>query len=235
MQFEYETDENRTFLKRHRAILVSCGLVILVVGVIYTARTLTQNNHQQLRHEEEFTLNLPPSTPPPTPPPRNTPTPVPTPEEKQEQPMEAQQPVQEEKKTEAPKEKPLDAPAPLGTGITGPGGGQDLGLSAGLGGNGGGYGSGGGGTKYGWYASEIQTHIADAVRNDPRMRGTQLSVVVKIWPDATGKIIKAKVSSAGNPQLESIVRDSILVGLQLPDAPPADMPLPIVMRLNVSE
>ena len=146
-----------------------------------------------------------------------------------------QQPVQEEKKTDAPKDKPLDAPAPLGTSITGPGGGPDLGLGSGLGG-GGGYGDGaGGGSKYGWYAAEVQDRIADAVRNDPRMRRGAMNVIVRIWPDATGRIIKATVSSGGNSTLESTVQDNILTGLKLTEPPPADMPLPIVMRLEVQQ
>jgi len=234
MEFEYETDEDRPFFKRHSTLLVVCGLVILGAGVVFAARKLSENNQTEIRRDEVVTLQLPPPTPPPTPPPQQTPTPLPTPEEHEDKPMEAQQPVQEEKKTEAPKEKPVSAPAPLGTSITGPGGGADLGLANGLGGSGGGYGTGGG-TKYGWYASEIQNKIADAVRNDPRMRGTNMNVIVKIWPDATGRIVRAKVSSAGNEALEAIVRDGILTGLQLPNPPPADMPLPIVMRLNVTE
>ncbi len=145
--------------------------------------------------------------------------------------MEEQQPVQQEKKEEAPKDKPPD-PAPLGTGITGPGGGPDLGLGSGLGG-GGGYGSGGGGgTKYGWYASEVQSHIADAVRANARTRTASMNFIVRIWPDSTGRITKVRVSGAGDPALQSVLENEVLNNLSIGDAPPSDMPLPIVMRLT---
>ena len=141
-----------------------------------------------------------------------------------------QQPVQDEKKPDAPKDKPPDAPAPLGTSITGPGGGPDLGLGRGLGG-GGGYGSGvGGGSKYGWYASEVQNRIRDALVSDPHTRKASLSVVARIWLDPTGRITKAQVSG-GDPTLDAAVEQYVLTGLQMADGPPGDMPLPVVMRI----
>ena len=147
--------------------------------------------------------------------------------------MVEQQPVQDEKKEEAPKEKAPDAPAPLGTSITGPGGGQDLGLGSGLGG-GGGYGSGGGGgTKYGWYASEVQSRIADAMRSNPTTRKASMNIIVRIWPDSTGRITKARLGgTTGDPAWTQTIQNDILTGLQLQDPPPADMPLPIVMRVS---
>jgi hypothetical protein len=236
MEFEYDLEENRSFLRRHRGVIVVFSIVVLGTGVVLAAMALSKRNQRTIVREDIVMLNLPLPTPPPTPRPQPTPLPQPTPPDEPEQhQMLEQQPVQEEKKSEAPREKPLDAPAPLGTGITGPGGGPDLGLGSGLGG-GGGYGGGaGGGSKYGWYASEVQDRIADAVRNDPRMRRGAMNVIVRIWPDATGRIIKATVSSGGNNTLESTVQDSILTGLKLPEPPPADMPLPIVMRLEVQQ
>ena len=143
--------------------------------------------------------------------------------------MVEQQPVQDAQKPAPPKEK---APEALGTSITGPGGGQDLGLGSGLGG-GGGYGGEGGGSKYGWFASEVQSRIADALRNNPRTRRASMNVVIRVWPDSTGRITKARLSgSTGDPSLDATLKDDILTGLQLTDPPPADMPLPIVMRLS---
>jgi protein TonB len=239
MEFEYNIDENRSFLRRHRALFVVAGFVLLGVGIIFGAIALSRRNQRAIAHNDVVILQLS-AMPTPTPPPRPTPpplsTPPPPPDEHQNRQMIEQQPVQDEKKTDAPKPKSLDAPAPLGTSITGPGGGPDLGLGSGLGGGGGyGGGTGGGGSKYGWYATEVQNRIADAVRNDPRMRRGAMNVIVRIWPDATGRILKATVSRGGNATLESTVQDSILTGLKLPEPPPADMPLPIVMRLQVQQ
>lgn len=145
--------------------------------------------------------------------------------------MVEQQPVQDEKKDEAP--KPKDAPAPLGTGITGPGGGADLGLGSGLGG-GGGYGNGGGGgSKYGWYASQVQSRVADALRNNPRTRSASMNIVIRVWPDSSGRITKVRLGgTTGDPALDATLQNDILTGLQLDDPPPSDMPMPIVMRVS---
>ncbi|HEX4084282.1 MAG TPA: hypothetical protein VHY22_05185 [Chthoniobacteraceae bacterium] len=233
--FDDEEDDS-TFVQRHRGLVIIAVLLVLGVGIYFAVKALSHG--VQSRSSDIMTISLPPLPPPPPPPPRNTPTPPPqqqpTPEQ-QEQKMEQQQPVQEEKKEEAPKDKPPDAPAPLGTSITGPGGGQDLGLSSGLGG-GGGWGRGGpGGTKYGWYATEVQKSIAEALRKNPQTRKASMNVVVRIWPDSTGRITKVRVSSQGiDDKTRQALQDEVLNGLQLTDPPPADMPLPIVMRLSAT-
>jgi outer membrane biosynthesis protein TonB len=231
--FEYDNEEDRSFIQRHRGLVLIAVILVIGVGVYFLSKALSGSHQSAPRQDDMMTLSLPP---PPPPPPRLQPTPppqqTPPPEQQQDQKMVEQQPVQDEKKEEAPKEKP-DAPAPLGTSITGPGGGQDLGLGSGLGG-GGGYGNGGGGgSKYGWYASEVQTRIADALRGNPRTRTANMNIVIRIWPDASGRISKARISgSTGDPSLDAALQNDILTGLQLADPPPADMPLPIVMRVS---
>ena len=170
-----EEEEEPGFFRRHR-ILAVLGALILLGG-----RRLRDKNHPgpEARRQPAGGLDhghasapAAPSGAPPTPPPEQPP-----PEQVQpEQKMEEQAPVQE-KKPNRPRKKPPDAPAPLGTSITGPGGGPDLGLGSGLGGGGGyGKGGGGGGSKYGWYAGQVQSRIAEALRNNPRTRRASLSV-----------------------------------------------------------
>jgi TonB family protein len=231
---EFDDEEDRSFVQRHRGLVLIGVIVLIGVGVYFASRALS--GHQSAARQEDFTvIRLPPPPPPPPPKPQPTPPPqqTPPPEQQQEQKMVEQQPVQDEKKQEPPKEKP-DAPAPLGTSITGPGGGPDLGLGSGPGGGGGwGNGGAGGGSKYGWYASEVQSRIADAVRNNSRTRRASMNVIIRIWPDSTGRITKVHVSgSTGDPALDATLQNDILTGLQLTDPPPADMPLPIVMRLS---
>jgi protein TonB len=232
----FDTDEDPSFMERYRGIVVVLVLLILGGGIFMVVKMLS-GTHSSSARQEDISISLPP--PPPPPPPRQTPTPppqqpTPEPQQQQDQKMVEQQPVQDEKKDQAPKLKAPDAPAPLGTSITGPGGGQDLGLGSGLGGGGGyGNGGGGGGTKYGWYASEVQNSIADALRNNPRTRRASMSLVVRVWPDSTGRIIKVHISgSTGDGALDTALQNDILTGIQLNDPPPADMPLPIVMRIN---
>lgn len=149
--------------------------------------------------------------------------------------MVEQEPVaEEEPPPEAP--SPEQPPADLTTNLSG-GNGNDFGLSKGngRGGNGtiGGNGSGRGGSKWGWYASGVQRSISDALRRHPSTRSSSLSIQVRIWPDATGRVTRAQlVGSTGSSTLDETLKNQILTGLQLSQAPPADMPLPIVMRIT---
>jgi hypothetical protein len=40
------------------------------------------------------------------------------------------------------------------------------------------------------------------------------------------------LDSTGDGKLDSALRDEVLQGLQLPEPPPADMPMPINLRLT---
>jgi hypothetical protein len=234
--FEYD-QEDRTFVQRHPGLTLVAVLagISLVFWLAAFAVHALSGSHSAARKDDMMIVSLPP---PPPPPPKLQPTPppqqAPTPEQQLDPKMLVQPPDATAKKPDAPKDKP-DAPAPLGTSITGPGGGADLGLVGGLGGLGGNGngGDGGGGSKYGWYASEVQTRITDALRNNPNTRRASMNLVVRIWPDSSGRITKARLSgSTGDPALDATIRDNILTGMQLSDPPPSDMPLPIVMRVS---
>jgi outer membrane biosynthesis protein TonB len=133
-----------------------------------------------------------------------------------------------------PEDKPKDpskpnSPAPPGPAATGPA--SDFGLAGG--GGGGGIGGGGGGSKYGWYAGKVQEAIAEALRRNAKTHDASLHVKVRIWSDNTGRITRAVLSgTSGDPSLDEAIRDEVLTGLVLPEAPPSDMPMPIVLRLN---
>jgi TonB family protein len=56
---------------------------------------------------------------------------------------------------------------------------------------------------------------------------------VKVWADSSGRITRAQlVGSSGNPAVDQAIRNSVLNGLQLPQGPPADMPMPINLRIS---
>ena len=145
-------------------------------------------------------------------------------------------PVEEPKPAEkiAPPKAP-DAPAPLGTGLKGDGPGlSGLGNGPGLGGGtlGGGNGNKGG-SRFGWYAGQVQAKIGEALRQNPKTRGSSLRIEVRIWPDTTGRITRAQlVGSTGDAALDSAIQNGVLNGLQLSEPPPAGMRLPINLRLT---
>ncbi len=131
---------------------------------------------------------------------------------------------------DAPPDDPNDAPpTSIESNTSGPGN-----IRGGKGGLiGGGGGGGGGGSKFGWYASIVQTQIEAALRANEKTRHAVLQIQVRLWPDATGHISRVQlVSSSGNSELDAVIRDQILSGMTLREPPPKDMPLPITTRVT---
>ncbi len=134
-------------------------------------------------------------------------------------------------KEEQPKEEiPKDEP-PLGTGIKGDGP-DSFGLSD-KAGNGRIGGNNGNGSKWGWYASQVQSRIQQALQQNRKTRTASLSVKVLVWPDASGRIGRAQIAgTTGDAALDGALRDEVLTGLQLQEPPPPGMPAPIVLRVT---
>lgn len=95
--------------------------------------------------------------------------------------------------------------------------------------------NGGGGTRFGLYAAQVQSGIKEALLQNNKTRTASISgVVIRIWIDNTARVTRAQlVGTTGNPSLDSAITDKVLTGLQLKEAPPSDMPMPIVLRLTV--
>ncbi|MFZ3375722.1 MAG: hypothetical protein WA183_09230, partial [Chthoniobacterales bacterium] len=141
MEFDDEPEPPaQSFLKRYRVAIVVTGVVL--AGIIAVAK-LASSGGGSSRRDSITMVSLPPP-----PPPMMTPPPPPPPQEEQrmEQPM-----IKEEQPKEAP---PKDEP-PLGTGIKGDGP-DSFGLSD-KPGNGRIGGNNGNGSKWGWYASQVQS------------------------------------------------------------------------------
>lgn len=216
---------------RHRLFIGGLAALVVASGIgAFFIRT-SDAPKKKAAPSNVINITLPPPLPPPPPPPppQNEPPPP------EEQKMVEQEPVaEEEKPPEAP--SPEQPPSDLTTNLKGDGG-NNFGLSQGSGrGGSGGNGTGGGGlggSKWGWYASGIQRSLTEALRRHPSTRNATFSLKVRIWPDATGRVTRAQlVGSTGSPSLDEVLRNQILTGHQLSQAPPSDMPLPIVMRLS---
>jgi hypothetical protein len=219
--------EDEGFFGRHRTKVVIGVVALLAVGVFYFLGTAKHSTTTRAP-EKMVVVSLPPPLPPPPPPPPKKEPPPP----KQEQKMEKETAAEEKPKEEAPK-----APEPpketLGTGVKGNGPGiAGLGAS----GNGGGFGGpkgGGGGSKYGYYAGMVQSKVTQALQSNSRTRVATMEIVVRIWPDSTGRITRAELgATTGDSKLDAAIRNEVLTNLQLSAPPPPGMPLPIVMRLT---
>lgn len=124
----------------------------------------------------------------------------------------------------------------MGTNIEGDGN-DGFGLAKGGGGGIiGGKGTGGKkGSKYGTYATKVQTSVVQALRSHKKTRAASMNVTARIWLDSSGRVTRATLSgSSGDPAVDSAIRQEILTGLQLQAPPPDGMPMPIVMRLKAT-
>ena len=146
--------------------------------------------------------------------------------------------VPEEMPEEAPPEPSPEPEPAIGTNNVGDGPPDGFGLKAGggggiFGGKGIGGSGGRGGSKYGWYAGKVQSAVADALRGDRRTRSAVMTLEVKIWADSLGQITRTQlVNSTGDTGLDSALRNDVLGRVRLPEPPPADMPMPINLRIT---
>ncbi len=208
------------FFRQNRIGLIVTAVVLVGAGFL-VFKFVQSNKGVPRRAPELVMIKLPPPPPPPPTPPQQ-----PTPEKMVEQ---------HEEKIEIPDEKPKDEPPkppdepPIGTGIKGDGRGDSFGLT-GSSGNGLG---GGGGSRFDWYAGQVQRRIADAMRDNSATREATLSVKVRVWADNSGRITRAElVGSTGDGSLDETLRNQVLTGLQVSEGPPDGMPMPILLRLT---
>jgi TonB family protein len=225
----FEDASRPSWVQRHPVITWGSALAIAGSVAFFWKDIFPKQKASASRRENVVVINVPPPPPPPPPPPVAQPPPPP-PEEK----MIEQTPVENEAK---PAESPDEPPAPdIGTNIAGDGPPDAFGLA---GRNRAGTGTGTGATKaqqrsrWGWYASQVQSRIQSGVRNNRTTRAANLRADVKIWADSTGRVTRAAIaSSTGNAALDAALRDQVLTGLQLSEPPPEGMPMPIVLRVT---
>lgn len=222
----YNDNEEPGFFQRNRTV-IGAGIVVFVVAVFGIAVFFALSIHSTPpRKPQEIVVHLeppPPLPPPPPPPPPKTPPPEPK--------MVEQPPVKpnEQKPKDEPKvDHPPSQPGPVANGPP---------SNDGIGGSRGGDGNIGGdenrGSRWGWYAGKIQEAIAEAVRRNDKTRDASLRIKVRVWADTTGRITQASLTdSSGDPSIDSILKNQVLTGLTLPEPPPSDMPMPIVLRIN---
>ena len=228
--------EARRRKRKNRAKLIPwavTGVVLLFIAGLWAISKGSGGTKSAVAAEEVVSIVIPPPPPPPPPPPKTEPPPP-----KEEAPPEEEEMLVQEEVMEdelPPDDSPPEPPSEdLSTGITG-GSGPDMGLS---GGNRNGRIGGGPprprGSRFGWYAAKVQSTIASALRNNPSTRNASFtSLTVRIWADATGRITRVQlVGTSGDPSVDQAIRNNALAGLQLSQAPPEGMPMPINLRVQ---
>lgn len=224
-------EDKESFVKRNAPGLIVGTIVLLGVGWVLFGKSSGPSAPERKAPEPQMVrLVLPP---PPPPPPKLQPAPPKETKPNDQAPMEkpAEKPAEE-------KPKPVDKPPEgLGTSIKGPGSGM-AGLGSGrgngvIGGTGTGPG-GNGGNQGAWYAGQVQSKVADAMRNHPKTRKASISSLkFSVTVDGSGRITGARLmDSTGDPQVDRAIQNEILTGLQLREPPPGGKPMTITMRLS---
>jgi outer membrane biosynthesis protein TonB len=211
-------------------VLIVCGILTAIAIAVWFAKGRFEiARASQERKMVMVDLPPPPSAVPP-PPPSQLPPPPPM---ETEQRMVTQDPVAEAES------KPDDTPAgpapAVATALEGTGA-DGFGLRVGktiFNPGSGKTESNNSNSRWGWYASQVQSVISQALQNNKDTRYADFRVEARIWADPTGKITRARIAkSTGNAAVDNALTNAVLTGLILQEAPPAGMPMPIVLRLT---
>jgi len=86
-------------------------------------------------------------------------------------------------------------------------------------------------SRYGWYYSRVAGELEDALRKKNLTSGS-VRVEFRVWTEPSGRITRLKLTaSTGDPRLDEALQS--LVGTRLAQAPPADVPMPMILRLTI--
>ncbi len=226
MKVYEDEDEQPGFFARHKAISALAGAAVLG-GIVFGASRLSGGKSTgPKRPVAEAPMPMikidptPPPPPPPPPPPQDIPQ---------------DQKVVEEVPMDTPQEKPDDTPPPPAAPATSlVGNGPPTGLSAGAGGRGNAARVNTADMqkrKRDWYAGQMARRIDEAVRRSSKLSKSAMNVEVRVWPDATGRITKAALSSSTGDQGIDSALTEVLTGVQMPEPPPAGMPAYVKLKL----
>lgn len=212
---------------KHRLFIGIMLAIVLLGGIASFMMSDGKKVKSVAKREEIITITLPPPLPPPIIKPE-PPPPIEKPPEPEEMVEQEQVPDDEPPPEDSP--APESPPSDFGSNASGSG----PPMGGGTGGNGKiGTGRKGGGSKWGYYAAKVQTTIKDALGRNASTRSASFSLQVRVWADSNGRITRAQlVGTSGNPAVDQSIRNQVLTGLQLPEPPPAGMPMPINMRIS---
>jgi protein TonB len=131
-----------------------------------------------------------------------------------------------------PDPTPSDEPPPseqLGLDAEGSAGGDAFGL---LGHKGGRDLLASGGSAYAWYAGLLKNEIVEQLGNEKQARGAEYSIILRVWVKEDGSIERVKITqSSGNRDRDRAIEAALARISRISQAPPADMPQPISLRI----
>ena len=213
-----DAEEEKTAFQKYRLPIIAG--IILATGIGFVAKSLSGKSSAPPPKQEVMMVT---TVAQPTPPPPAPTTPPP--------PMEVKK---EEMIVEEKVEAPADPTPQVETMIKGPGAGGMVLKS----GNGSGIfaqrsAANAEAMRRSAYAGQVKSRIEQALKGNPRTRKAGMTIEVRVWPDSTGRVTRAKLAnSTGDKDLDDVIANQILTGIQMSEPPPDGMPTPIIMRIT---
>jgi periplasmic protein TonB len=205
--------------RRHYLTLVLLGLSVTLIGAGTFAlmrRFLNSAPGTPQKVVQEIHLIRPP------PPPPDLPPPPPPPEEK----VDVHEPEQKPDPTSSNEPPPGEQ---LGLDAEGTAGGDAFGL---IGNKGGRELLGQGGSAFVWYAGLVKNQILEQLNTEKQARRGEYSLMVRVWVRNDGSIDRVRVvEGSGNRERDQAIEAALTRMGRLSQAPPADMPEPISLRI----
>jgi periplasmic protein TonB len=197
-------------------VLLGSSITLIGAGTFAMMRSFLKNPAPaQKPVVQEIRLIRPPPPPPDLPPP-----PPPPPEEKVDVPQPKPDPT------------PTNDPPPgqqLGLDADGSAGSDAFGLLANKGGR---ELLAAGGSAFAWYAGLLKNEILNQLNADAAARRGEYSLVVQVWVGGDGTINRVRVTQgSGDRARDQAIEQALSRLSRLNQAPPADMPEPISLRI----
>jgi TonB family protein len=211
-----------------RNALIACVFAVFLAGAYGIYMLVSNDTVPRKRVMETIALKLIPPPPPPPPPPAPPPPPKMVEEQKIQQPV--------DKPDDQPKQEAPPQAADLGA-SQGPCTGSCVGTSGRdptyrpptIGG------SGFGRTNYGHYATLMQDQIGKRIRQDAKLEAAKFRATIRVWLTEEGAVQKVDVArTTGDNQLDDRIRRAIGSMPAMPEAPPKDMPQPVIVRIGAT-
>jgi protein TonB len=224
---DFWDDEDLAPRKRRRRhnpwfarIGLGLGLAGLVAMVAWGALSLVGDSQTTKRQVVNISLMAPPPPPPP-------------PEVKPPEPE-----VKEEVKVPEPEPQQAEEAAPpgeqLGLDAEGSGSGDGFGLAAKKGGKditelGGAVNR----AQFAWFTGLLQSQLQEHFHRKEKLRRSDYRVVVRVWLASDGRLDRYElVGSSGDAAIDQDLERALGEMPRLKQAPPADMPQPIKLRVT---
>jgi protein TonB len=89
-----------------------------------------------------------------------------------------------------------------------------------------------GGSAFSWYAGLIKNEILDRLGDEKKARSGSYSVTVRLWVSRDGTVERSNLmGSTGDKERDQAIENALSRLTRLSQAPPADMPQPISLRI----